>query len=87
MMGIKDKLAGALSLPTEVVLNLPVVIWTGRNEANIENYKGILEYSDTRVRVNTRAGLLVIEGTRLHLKQITAENITVTGDINSINYK
>jgi sporulation protein YqfC len=86
-MGIKDRLAGALSLPTEVVLNLPVVIWTGRNEANIENYKGILEYSDTRVRVNTRAGLLVIEGARLHLKQITAENITVTGDINSINYK
>jgi sporulation protein YqfC len=86
-MGLKDKLAGALSLPTEVVLNLPVVVWTGRNEANIENYKGILEYSETRVRINTRAGLLVAEGRRLELKQITDENIILTGEINSIAYK
>jgi sporulation protein YqfC len=86
-MGIKDKLAGALSLPKEVVLNLPVVVWTGRNEANIENYKGILEYSETRVRINTRAGLLAVEGSRLQLKQITDENIILTGDIDSLTYK
>ncbi len=86
-MGFKEKLAKSLSLPKEIVLNLPVVVWTGRNEANIENYKGILEYTDTCVRINTRAGLLVAEGTRLRLKQITAENILITGEISVISYK
>ncbi len=86
-MGLKEKLAKTLALPKEIVLNLPVVVWTGRNEANIENYKGILEYTDTCVRINTRAGLLVAEGSRLRLKQITAENILITGEISVISYK
>ena len=85
-MRIKEKVAGLLALPKEIALNLPLVIVTGRVEVNIENYKGIKEYTDTRVTIHTSAGLLAVEGRRLHLRQITVENIVVTGTIDSIGY-
>ena len=85
-MRLKEKVAGLLALPKEIALNLPQVIVTGRDEVNIENYKGIKEYTETKVAVNTSAGLLVVEGKKLHLRQITVENIVVTGIIDSFRY-
>ena len=86
-MRLKEKVTGLLALPKEIALNLPLVILTGRDEVNIENYKGIKEYTDTSVAVNTSAGLLLVEGKKLHLRQITVENIVVTGIIDSFRYQ
>ena len=78
---IKEQITDLLSLPKEIVLNLPQLILTGRNELSIENYKNIIEYSGSRIRINTSSGVLLILGTDLTLKQITTEHITVTGEI------
>jgi sporulation protein YqfC len=83
---IGEKLTNALSLPKEIALNLPLIVATGRGELNIENYKNLLEFSETRIRVHTAAGLLVVEGSRLCLKQITTENLFITGNISGINW-
>lgn len=85
-MRIRENLTGLLSLPKEITLNLPMVIITGREEVNIENYKGIVEYTETRIRIHTGCGLLAIEGKKLRLKQITAENVIAAGEIESLNY-
>lgn len=85
-MQIRSKLAGLLSLPKEIALNLPLVIVTGRDELNIENYKSIVEYADQQVRVQTSAGCLLVTGKKLRLRRITDEYITVTGDIDGIQY-
>jgi len=84
--GIKEHIADLLSLPKEIVLNLPQVILTGSGEINIENYKNIIEYTDTKIRVNTNSGILLIAGHSLALKQITAEHITVVGGIMGLEY-
>ena len=85
-MSVKEKVTGALALPKEIVLDLPIIMAVGRGEVNIENYKNLLEFTDTRIRVHTATGLLIIEGTRLHLKQITTENLLITGQISGINW-
>jgi sporulation protein YqfC len=85
-MGIKEKLAEFSALPKEITLNLPLVILTGSRELDIENYKGILEYTETKIRVSTSAGLLVAEGSSLRLKQLTSENIILTGEIERVYY-
>ncbi|MDR1663331.1 MAG: YabP/YqfC family sporulation protein [Clostridiales bacterium] len=85
-MGIREKLTGLLSLPREIALNLPLIIITGRDEVNIENYKGIKEYTDDRVTVNTSAGMLLVEGRKLKLRQITDENVIVSGVITALQY-
>ena len=83
-MRIKERLATFLALPKEIILNLPVVTLTGGNECTIENYKGIVEFVQDKVRIRTGSGMLVIEGRTLWLKRITAEMVTVTGDIKKV---
>lgn len=83
---IKEQITDLLSLPKEIVLDLPQLILTGRNELGIENYKNIIEYTNSQIRINTTSGVLLILGSNLMLKQITAEHITVTGEIVKLEY-
>jgi len=83
---MREKMTNLLSLPKEIALNLPLIMATGRNEINIENYKNLIEFTDTKVRINTTAGALTIEGQGLNLKQITTEHILITGKIEKMNW-
>lgn len=85
-MHIKQRLTNFLSLPKEITLDLPLLMATGRGEVNIENYKNLIEFTDTKIRVNTRAGSMTIEGERLMLRQVTTENVLVSGVISGIKY-
>jgi sporulation protein YqfC len=83
---VKRGLSAALALPKEIVLNLPLISLIGSEELMIENYKGVVEYSDEKIRINTSAGILVIEGKKLLLKQITSDNIAVTGRVKRLEF-
>ena len=85
-MSIREKVTGALTLPKEIALDLPLVTALGRGEVSIENYKNLLAFTDTRIRIHTSSGLLTIEGARLQLKQITTETLVITGQITSVNW-
>ena len=85
-MRVKEKMTDFLALPKEITLDLPLIMATGREEINIENYKNLIEFTDTKIRIHTSAGMLTIEGQRLKLNQITTENILVTGKINGIQW-
>ena len=83
---IKNKLTSAFDLPKEIILNLPLISVIGKEEITIENYKGIIEYSEERVRLNTSCGVLKVEGKSLFLKKITTEYILITGNITLLEY-
>jgi len=85
-MEIKRQLTELFSLPQEIILNLPQVIMTGQEEVTIENYRNIIEFTEAHVRVNTNNGVLKVSGTRLVLKHITTESITIKGDIWGVEY-
>ncbi len=80
-----SKLSRLLEIPNEVSGNEPKVVITGFNELIIENYKGILEYEDFYVRVNTYIGIININGFNLELKQMSDEAVCVKGKIESID--
>jgi len=86
MPSVKEKMAQFLALPKEIALDLPLVMATGRGEVNVENYKNLLEFAETKVRVRTRDGTVIIEGERLKLRQITTENVLISGRITGILY-
>ena len=44
---IKEKMVSAMDLPKDVIQNASVITILGRNELCIENYRGIIEYTDT----------------------------------------
>ena len=43
---IKEKMVSAMDLPKDVIQNASVITILGRNELCIENYRGIIEYTD-----------------------------------------
>ena len=54
------------------------------SEVKIENYKGILEYDEFYIKVDTPIGIVSINGYKLTLEQITDEDIGIKGTIKSI---
>ena len=84
--GIRHKIASLFELPKEIVMNLPLITMIGGQELSVENYKSLVEYSDTLVRINTSAGIFKIEGQRLILRHLTSESVTITGILTNFSY-
>lgn len=53
----------------------------------IENYKGILEYQDFFVRIQTYIGIININGFNLSLEEMTIDDVMVKGKIESIDFE
>ncbi|MBR3255946.1 MAG: YabP/YqfC family sporulation protein [Clostridia bacterium] len=79
------KIDRLLEMPKEVCSNIPKFTITGFEEIIIENYKGILEYEDFYVRINTHIGIVNINGFNLNLETMTNDDIRVTGKIESLD--
>ena len=58
----KRKVDELLEFPKEVYSNEPKLVITGFEELVIENFKGILEYEEFFVRINTHIGIINING-------------------------
>lgn len=80
----RKKFNDILEIPKEIYTNIPNLIITGFEEIIIENYKGILEYEDYFVRVNTYIGIVNIHGINLKLEKMTEDNLKIIGKIESI---
>ncbi|WP_069998002.1 sporulation protein YqfC [Cellulosilyticum sp. I15G10I2] len=83
---IREQLTEALDIPKEVIIDLPVITLTGNKEINVENFNGLLEYTRQKIRLNTRSGILVIDGIELEAKNMTAERICIKGNILHITF-
>ena len=83
---LKHRIVKALELPKEIVLDLPHVSLLGNEELSVENYKGIIEYKSDLLRLNTKTGILRIVGKNLCLRQVTSDQIKITGCILNIEY-
>ena len=85
-INFKERLTEVLELPKEIVLNVPKITIMGNRDLIIENYKGIVEYEENRVRINTAIGVIKITGSMLTIREITSEDIMVIGDIVSLEF-
>jgi sporulation protein YqfC len=83
---LREKITEALELPKEIVLNVPKLTIVGTGDMIVENYKGIMEYEIDRIRVNTGVGIIRITGNRLIIREITSEDILISGEINSLEF-
>ncbi len=83
---LKEQLSGALELPQDVVMNLPKVIITGDLQLQMENHKGILEYTPRKIRIATAQGEIVVTGARLRISTIFRQEVAVSGRINGVQF-
>ena len=76
-----SKIDRLLEMPQEVYTDTPKITITGFNEMIIENFKGILEYEDYYIRINTSLGIVNINGYELKLENMTNDDIKVKGKV------
>lgn len=84
----KKKLNGLkqiLEMPREINHKISKITIISFDELLIENYKGILEYEEFYIKINTEIGTININGFNLTLEQITEDDIAVKGIINSVD--
>lgn len=80
-----NKIDRILEMPKEICSEIPKIIITGFEEMIIENYKGILEYEEFFVKINTHIGIININGYNLNLENMTNDDIKITGKIESFD--
>lgn len=86
MLSRKEQIIRSLDLPEEVILNLPTANIYGNKKMEIYNFKGLIEYTLEKVRINTSIGVLIIEGVNLEIKIMTTEELHIMGNIIQISY-
>lgn len=80
----KNRINQILEMPREIDNKEPKITIISFDEILIENYKGILEYEEFFIKVDTEIGTVNINGYKLTLEQITEEDIGIKGAIKSI---
>lgn len=80
-----SKIDEFLEVPREISSIDPKITIIGFDEMLIENYKGILEYEEFYIKINTSIGNININGFNLNLEQVTEDDIAVKGKIESID--
>lgn len=81
----KNRINRMLEIPQEVYSNVPKIVITAFDEMVIENFKGILEYEDFYVRINTYIGIINVNGFDLKLENMSEDDIKITGKIESFD--
>ena len=84
---MKSKLNRVLEVPEEVTSKAPKLTILNFEEVLIENYKGMLEYQDFYVRIQTYIGIVNINGFKLSLEEMTIDDVIVKGKIESVDFE
>lgn len=84
---LKEKFADAVDISKDVMLGVPLVSMIGDREITIENYIGILEYTDSVIRIKCKALNVRLEGKNLELKTMTRDFLYITGRFKCFSYE
>ena len=74
----------SLKLPRDSVLGDSIITVTGNKDILIENYKGILQYSDELILLQGKNCKIELKGKRLNIVYYTNEDVKISGMIASI---
>lgn len=83
----KEQVVDSLKLPKDLLLGASIVTLTGNREAWIENYKGIIEYTDTCILLQGKTCQICIAGKRLSIDYYTSEDMKISGCIEAVRYE
>lgn len=83
---IRERIADGIEVSKELTLDVAKVTMFGAREVSVENYIGILEYSDTLIALTAKPNSIRIVGANLEIKTMSREIIYLTGKIEKIEY-
>ena len=82
-----ERFAEKLEIPKDVISACSKATIYNDNQLIIENYKGILEYTDEKIRIKTPLKILCICGEKLFINAITDTDILIEGKLFSMGWE
>ena len=82
----KESLIDSLRFPKDICMGAMKVTLTGNREAWIENYRGLLEYTESHILLQGRTRQVCFEGARLSIDYYTNEDMKISGCISCVRY-
>lgn len=82
----KELLVESLKLPRDMVMGASIVTAVGSEQVMVENYRGILEYTESCVMLQGKACRIAVCGCNLKIAYYTNEDMKIEGKISEIRY-
>ncbi len=82
----REKLADSLDISKEILLGAAKIVTIGNREMTVENYKGIVEYTNNCIRLTASPNDITISGDCLEIKTMTRDFLYITGKISSVSF-
>ncbi len=86
-ISLKEKLADSVDMSKEIILDSAKIVFIGHREVTVENYKSIIEYTDSKIILDAKPSRLTFEGSNLEVKTITQEFLYITGKISKLEFQ
>lgn len=84
---VLSKAESIMDIPDGILRDLPNIILYGTEKAEIDTFSGLLDFSDSSMRINTASGLVRIDGVSLVISFMTDDSICVKGTIKNISFE
>lgn len=82
----KEKISTVLSIPQEIVMDVPRIVFDSNTKVYIENFKGISEYSGESIRINAGRYIISLSGEGMEIKSMTTEEVIIEGIIKTVDF-
>lgn len=76
----------ALGLPRDVILGDVLLHFTGPYEVVVENFRSLLIYTDTYVKIKAAGCMVVFKGLHLEIETYTEDALKIKGQIRSVEF-
>ena len=80
------QLVETLELPRDLFFGSVILTVTGQEEIIVENYKGILQYSDDLILLQGKNRKIELKGKKLTISYYTNEDMKIRGMIETISF-
>lgn len=80
------KVASAMEIPEDLSEKASLVEVMGQHAVRIENYMGIIEYSEIRLLLQCKTCRLEITGNHLFIESYTCDELLLRGQIDQVHY-
>lgn len=82
----KDNLVRTMEIPGDLAYSQPVITVLGSREITVENYKSIRKFTGTMIEIQTKNGILCMEGEHLTIPWYEGGEVKICGMIRHIHF-
>lgn len=82
-----DRMTESCGVPKETVMDLSKLSFAENRELYVENYKGLLEYTDELLKIKTKSMIIKITGADFKISYMGKYDLLVEGVFSHISFE